>query len=76
MVRTTLDIDEDVLLAAKDLAAGRGISTGKALSGLAREALTRPPELNARNGIPIFPRRADAGVVTPDLVNRLRDEAP
>jgi hypothetical protein len=75
-VRTTLDIDEDVLLAAKDIAAGRRISTGKALSGLAREALTRPQEPDVRNGIPIFPRQPDAGVVTPDLVNRLRDEAP
>jgi hypothetical protein len=75
-MRTTLDIDEDILLAAKEVAAGKGISTGKALSDLARAALTRPPEPDSRNGIPIFPPQAGAGVVTLELVNRLRDEAP
>ncbi len=37
-MRTTLDIDEDVLLAAKEMAQERNQSTGKALSQLAREA--------------------------------------
>jgi hypothetical protein len=73
-MRTTLDIDEDILLAARDRAASRRVSTGKALSDLAREALTRPQGLDARNGIPLFPRQAGAGVVTLELVNRLREE--
>jgi hypothetical protein len=39
-VRTTLDLDEDVLVAVKEIAANRGTSAGKVLSDLARTALT------------------------------------
>jgi len=75
-MRTTLDIDPDVLLAAREIAAQRGVSVGKALSGLARRALTRPVEGTTRNGIPVFAGLPNGGVVTHDLINRLRDEGP
>ena len=39
-MRTTLDIDDDVLQAAKELATLRGSTAGKVLSELARRALT------------------------------------
>ena len=75
-MRTTLDIDQDVLLAAKEMAKQQGISMGKVLSKLARQALTRPVAASGtRNGVPLFPRQPHAGVVTLELVNRLRDEA-
>lgn len=73
-MRTTLDIDQDVLMAAKEIALQQSTSVGKVLSGLARRALTRPAEGATRNGIPIFPRQPDASIVTPELINRLRDE--
>ena len=38
-MRTTLDIDDDVLQAAKELAANRQTTAGKVLSELAREGL-------------------------------------
>jgi hypothetical protein len=38
-MRTTLDIDEDVLETAKELAARRGTTAGRVLSELARSAL-------------------------------------
>jgi hypothetical protein len=41
-MRTTLDIDDDVLTAAKERAAGEKTTTGKVISNLARQALTRP----------------------------------
>jgi hypothetical protein len=41
-MRTTLDIDEDVLRAAKELAAARKSTAGKILSELARRALEPP----------------------------------
>lgn len=75
-MRTTLDIDEDVLLATKELAGRSGLSMGKILSDLARRALTEHAEMEIRNGIPLFPRQADAGIVTLELVNQLRDETP
>ena len=75
-MRTTLNIDEDILMAAKEIAKQKGISVGRALSDLARQALTRESTTNTRNGVPIFPLQEDASVVTLELVNRLRDETP
>ncbi len=73
-MRTTLDIDEDILLVAKELASRRGASMGKVLSDLARQTLTQAPETMRRNGLPLFPRQPGAGVITLELVNQLRDE--
>jgi hypothetical protein len=74
-MRTTLDIDEDVLETAKELAAKRGTTAGKVLSDLARRALT-PRALGARkrNGVLVLPQRKGGALVTPEVVNRLRDE--
>lgn len=75
-MRTTLDLEEDVLMAAKELARQRGTSIGKVLSELARQALASPGATATRNGVPLFPRLPGAGVVTPELVSQLRDELP
>lgn len=74
-MRTTLAIDDDVLAAAKGLAARQHKSIGEVISALARQAL-RPPSITreTRNGIALLPVRADAMPVTPELVNQLRDE--
>lgn len=71
-MRTTLDIDEDVLEAAKELAAS-GRTT--VLSELARRGLT-PAEKQpvVRNGVPLLPPRPGSRPVTMEEVNRLRDE--
>lgn len=42
-MRTTLDIDDDVLAAAKELARLQGQSAGRIVSGLLRQALAKPP---------------------------------
>jgi hypothetical protein len=75
-VRTTLDIDDDVLEAAKELAKSRSTSAGRVLSELARQALQPKRAPRVRNGVPLMPRRpAGAPRPTMALVNRLRDEA-
>ena len=74
-VRTTLDIDEDVLESAKELAAKRGTTAGRVLSELARIALApRGRSSRMRNGVPVLPKQRGARLVTPEIVNRLRDE--
>jgi hypothetical protein len=76
-VRTTLDIADDVLQAAKELAAARGQTTGEVLSALARKGLDGPRQQSRiRNGVPLLPRRP-AGAPRPTLkvVNQLRDDA-
>jgi len=74
-VRTTLDIDDDVLQATKELAANRRTTAGKVLSDLARQALEPAGRQAVRNGVPLLPRRRRGSPKpTMELVNRLRDE--
>jgi len=54
-MRTTLDIESDVLDQAKALAVARRISVGKALSWLARKGSLAQTPLLERNGFSIFP---------------------
>ncbi len=73
-MRTTLDIDTDVLQAAKEIAAMRRSTAGKVISELARQAL-RPRDMTPqlRNGIPLLPAREDEKPVSMEVVNQLRD---
>jgi hypothetical protein len=74
-MRTTLDLDEDVLQAVKELADTYGVTAGKMLSNLARKALTPTgPVPKVRNGVPLLPRRPGQEIMTMKLVNELRDE--
>lgn len=76
-MRTTLTIDDDVLAAAKGLAARQRKTVGEVISALTRQAL-KPSTTNrrVRNGVPLLPVRSGSPAVTPELVNRLRDELP
>lgn len=75
-MRTTLDLDDDILQAAKELAAARGSTAGKVLSDLARRGLTRSGEAGQiRNGVPLLaPRGPGEPRVTMKRVNDLRDD--
>jgi hypothetical protein len=76
LMRTTLDIDDDVLEAAKEIAARRASTAGKVLSDLARKALAPSRTSKVRHGVPVLPRRpASARRPTLALVNSLRDDA-
>ena len=77
-MRTTLDIDDDVLLAAKELARRSKTTAGAVISELARKALTAPSthpaakEPQAFYGFRPFPKRGV--VVTNELINKLRED--
>lgn len=74
-MRTTLDIDDDLLQAAKELAAARRRTTGQVVSDLLRRALAPSRQGSVRNGVPLMPALPrGAGPLTMDRVNRLRDE--
>lgn len=75
-MRTTLEIDDDVLAAARSLAQVRNSSIGKVVSDLARSALFSEKEAPVRtqNGVPLFPRSTTDVSVTLRLVNNLRDD--
>lgn len=73
-MRTTLDLELDVLQAAKEIGAARGMSIGQVVSELVRKALVTPATAKVRNGVPLISRKAGAAPLTMAAVNRLRDE--
>jgi hypothetical protein len=74
-VRTTVDIDEDVLQAAREIAINRGTTMGKVISELFRKGLRPKPWVKVRNGVPLLgPRDPNDPILTCEFVNRLRDE--
>ena len=75
-MRTTIAIDDDVLTAAKAIARQRNQTVGKIVSELARRSLRPPAAGTERNGVPLLPVRGKGVVVTPEIVNALRDELP
>jgi hypothetical protein len=75
LMRTTLDIEDDVLTAAKELAAVRRTTAGKVVSDLLRQAFAPSAARRVRNGVPLRPLRpANAPRPTLEHVNALRDE--
>jgi hypothetical protein len=76
-MRTTLAIDDDVLSAAKELAAIEKKSVGEVISSLARRALVpRGSPAKTRNGVPLLKIPKGAQRVTSELVHQLREELP
>lgn len=73
-MRTTLDIDDDVLQVAKQLAVQRRQTAGQVVSELLRQALEPKPAPKSRNGVPLFTPTPGAKKPSLSLVNKLRDE--
>ena len=75
MMRTTINIDDGLLMFAKGLAEQQRISLGKAISILIQKGLEpSTPHKEVRNGLRVISRRHDAKPVTLEIVNSLRDE--
>ena len=75
IMRTTLNLDEDVHRAAKEIARLRGMPMGKVMSDLARQGLAKKHDHSPeRNGVPLLPPRAHARRVSLADVNALRDD--
>ena len=84
-MRTTLSIDDDVLMAVRERARREGRSLGQVLSELARQALTGGPdgrdggadrtgESHPLHGFAPFPHRGPA--VSNELIDQLREDEP
>lgn len=73
-MRTTLELDDDLIVSAKQLARQQGFTLGHVISELARQSLAVKVPPKARNGAQLLVPKA--GASRPDLrtVNRLRDE--
>lgn len=75
-VQITLTIDDDVLAAAKALAARNGTSLGKALSELARRGLKTLAPAGKEGDRTVFAVTPDAKAITSEDVNRSLEDWP
>ena len=81
-MRTTLDIDDDVLAAAKRRASQEKTTAGKVISDLARLALTRAASeigsAEMRDGFLYedgwYVRPSRGGIITNELIDRIEEE--
>ena len=77
-MRTTIDLEYDILIAAKEIARTENTSLGKVISRLVRQALTGGAAPQAAHNLPttatgFVPFESRGAVVSNDLINRLRD---
>jgi len=72
-MRTTLDIDDDVVHAARELAADGRRSLGSVISELARRGLT-PAQVAVDGDLPVIRVPAGTRAITPQRVRRALDE--
>lgn len=79
-MRTTINLDDDVLLAAEGLARRDGTSIGAVISELARKGLNGDPRdgvdeaKDSFYGFRPLPKRGSP--VTNELIDRLREDGP
>ena len=77
-MRTTLDIDQDILQAARELARRERKSLGAVVSQLARQALTNPVRsVVAAEPAPVYgfrPFGSRGAVVTNEMIDTLRED--
>jgi hypothetical protein len=73
-MRTTLELDDDLVVTARQLARQQGATLGQIISELARQSLATRASRKVRNGVQRFVPRA--GTSKPDLrvVNAFRDD--
>ncbi|MGA2185876.1 MAG: CopG family transcriptional regulator [Bryobacteraceae bacterium] len=74
-MRTTLDLDENLVQIARQLAQQRGMTIGRVVSELALESLEPKASAKLRNGVPLFAPRSGTRKPHLKLVNELRDES-
>jgi predicted DNA-binding ribbon-helix-helix protein len=74
-MRTTLELDDDLLATAKQLARQQGLTIGQLISQLARQSLTARAPQKVRNGVSLFVPKAAASKPDLRIVNKLREGA-
>jgi len=74
MMRTTLNLPDDIHRVAKSLADVKGISLGEALAELVRQGLQPPARVNTRKPFPCFVVPKDAQPITLEQTLQAEDE--
>jgi hypothetical protein len=75
-MRITLEIDDDVMKAARELARLKNQGLGRVISDLARRGLAPEtlPSIQLEHGIPVWTHTPGAISVTSELVRSLADD--
>jgi hypothetical protein len=74
-MRTTLDIDDDLLASIRDFAEYERISLGRAVSDILRKSMEQPvEEWEIKNGVPLMPHSPGEPPLTPEMVQQMLDE--
>lgn len=73
-MRTTLNLEEDVLREAKRYADSRSMPLGKAVSDLVRRGLSTPVQTRLVNGLQVVVLPSDAASVSSEEVKRLLED--
>jgi len=74
-MRTTVNLDEDVLRAVRSLARERSESLGQVISSLVRDALRPPDRVRYDADFPVFRVREGAPPITPEMVESALEES-
>lgn len=72
-MRTTLELDDDLVTVARELAAAERRSLGSVISELAQRGLT-PARVEADGDLPVIRVPAGTPPITPQMVRRALDE--
>lgn len=73
VMRTTIDLDDALLAAAKSMARDEGASLGAVISRLARRGLDQGATVTSSTGFPVFAVAGVAAPITIDTVAEHRD---
>jgi hypothetical protein len=74
MMRTTINLPDDVYRVAQSLANANGTSLGEAVAELVRQALRPPLRVNAEKAFPCFDLPPDAEPITLEQTLQAEDE--
>ena len=73
-MRTTFNIDEDILQAVRRLAEAEKKTRGEVLSELARKGLRPAAPRRSHRGFPVFDVSEGAPPITPEMVREVLDD--
>lgn len=73
-MRTTINLDDDVLAAAKQYAENRSVALGKAVSELVRRGISANRPTRLKNGLLVVDLPPDSPIVTSEKVRELDAE--
>ena len=74
-MRTTVNLDDEVMRAVRSLARERDESLGTVISALLRKALSPPDQITYEEDFPVFQVREGSPPITPEMVDSALEDS-